>query len=321
MIKEVFSPRSPRNPHSPSSAPEEIITIAEQAFNDMHPSEFWFTELHTPHFGVTFRVREHLAHKKTPYQTINIFDTYEMGRMLTIDGLVMTSERDEAAYHEMMVHVPMLTHPNPQNVLIIGGGDGGCLKEVVKHPQLEKVVQVEIDEEVINLCRTYLPGIASAYDHPKAEIIIRDAVTYLKDGSHHYDVIILDGSDPIGPAVGLFQEEFIQNIYEALNSGGLVSGQIGSPFLNGERVRKMMTILKRHFADAALYLVHTPTYLPGLWALFLACKDQKLKINSGSVRCITFQPPLKYYTKSVHLASFALPKYIADLVEQEQPDG
>ncbi|MFN3821658.1 MAG: polyamine aminopropyltransferase, partial [bacterium] len=250
----------------PSTKPDKESSLTEQTLIEIHPSQFWFTELHTPHLGITFRVKEQLVCKQTPYQTIQIFDTYEMGRMLVLDGLVMVSDRDEAAYHEMLVHVPMHTHPHPRKVLIIGGGDGGSLKQVIKHTSVEKVVQVEIDREVVELCRNYFPSLTSAYDHPKVQLIFQDAVEFVRQCSESFDVVIVDGSDPIGPAIGLFQEEFFENIHRILNHQGLVSGQIGSPFLNGERVKRIARLLTTIFADRAIYLVQTPTYLPGIWA-------------------------------------------------------
>lgn len=302
--------------HYPISSPKSDRegSIAEQTLVNVYPSQFWFTELHTPHFGITFRVKEQLIWKQTPYQTIQIFDTYEMGRMLVLDGLVMVSDRDESAYHEMLVHVPMHTHPHPREVLIIGGGDGGSLKQVIKHPSVEKVVQVEIDREVVELCRKYFPSLTSAYDHPKVQLIFQDAVEFVRQSSELFDVVIVDGSDPIGPAIGLFQEEFFGNIYRILKPQGLVSGQIGSPFLNEERVKKIARLLKTIFTDRAIYLVQTPTYLPGIWALFLASKEQNIVFDTQSVRCITFDPPLKYYNKDIHMGSFMLPQYIMDLV-------
>ncbi|MBM3328736.1 MAG: polyamine aminopropyltransferase [Calditrichaeota bacterium] len=286
------------------------------------PGRLWFTEYHTPDFGITFRVRETLARRVNAFQTVDILDTVEMGRMLVIDGLVMTSERDEAPYHEMLVHVPMFAHPDPKRVLVIGGGDGGSLREIVKHRSVERVVQVEIDNDVVELCREYLPGIAAAYDHPKVELVIGDAIAALKDMKAEFDVIVVDGSDPVGPAEGLFGRPFFTDLRDALSEGGLAAGQIGSPFLSGPRVTATIGLVRDIFADGALYLAHTPTYLPGLWSFFAAAKEGNFPRSADKVRYSTFSAPLRYYNGDIHEGAFCLPQYVRDICGAGgQPSG
>jgi len=281
--------------------------------NDEHQSNLWFTENHTEHFGITLHIKAQLARRCNQYQTVEIYDTYEMGRMLVIDGMVMLTERDECAYHEMLVHIPMFLHPAPRRALIIGGGDGGSLREIVKHPSLQRVALVEIDRDVVELSREFLPTLAAAYEHPKVELVIGDAVDYLQKTDEKFDIIIQDGSDPVGPAAGLFKADFFSNIFSILTNGGLASGQLGAPFLSGLRLKTAMATLKRLFADAALYVTHTPTYLPGLWGFFLASKDRQISTEIKEVRYRTLASDLRYYNLEIARGAFLLPQYIREL--------
>jgi spermidine synthase len=272
----------------------------------------WFTEYHTEGSGLTLKVKEQLARKQSPYQLIEVFETVEFGNLLTLDGLVMITERDEHVYHEMMTHVPMLAHPAPKRVLVVGGGDGGCLREIVRHPQLEKVTQVEIDGDVVDLCKKYFPDVAQAYKHPKVELVIGDAIDYLRRYKGEFDVAIIDGSDPVGPAVGLFDRSFFEDVFDALKSGGLMSCQIGSPLYSLDRIASTLKHWRSIFAEARPYLAHIPTYPSGVWSLGLASKEPGgTSVKPDEVRFRTISNALKYYNLDIHRGSFALPSEIA----------
>lgn len=279
-------------------------------FNPVMDGEFWFLERHTDNAGMMLAVREYIYSHRSKFQLIEIFDTFEYGRVLTLDRLIMLSERDESAYHEMLVHVPMFVHPSPERVLVVGGGDGGILREVVKHPGLELAVQVEIDEEVVNACREYMPGIASAYDHPKVQLVIEDALVYLRDVREPFDVVIIDSTDPVGPAVSLFEAPFYRDVFNALGVNGVMTCQLGSSIYNLDRISDVVKQLRGIFTEAQLYMAHVPTYPSGLWFLGIASKGKLIQQRPDEVRYRTLKHNFNYYNNSIHSGSFMLPEYI-----------
>ena len=279
-------------------------------FNPVMDGEFWFLERHSKNAGLMLAVREHIYSHKSRYQLIEVFDTFEYGRILTLDRLIMLSERDESAYHEMLVHVPMFIHPSPKRVLVVGGGDGGTLREVVKHPGLELAVQVEIDEEVVNVCREYMPGIASAYDHTKVRLVIQDALVYLKGAEDTFDVVIIDSTDPIGPAASLFEIPFYRDVFKALREKGVMTCQLGSSIYNLDQIVNVLKQLQSIFTGAQLYMTHVPTYPSGLWTLGIASKGKLFHQNPDEVRYRTMKDQFNYYNNSIHFGSFMLPEYI-----------
>lgn len=271
--------------------------------------EFWYAEMHTPNVKLSFRIKEEIAHVKSKYQDIHIMDTYEFGKLLVIDGTVQLTERDEFIYHEMIVHPPMLTHPNPKRVLIIGGGDGGAAREALKHNP-ERIDVVEIDEEVINLSRKYLPQISSGYKDPRVHIHILNGIEFIKK-AENYDVIIIDSTDPVGPAKGLFEEDFYMNLKKSLSSNGVISQQCGSPFYHPEEVCGVYKILNKMFNYVKIYLAYIPTYPSGMWS-FIMASDEELRRR----RKIVFST--KYYNDSIYESSMALPNFIREYCKDQQ---
>lgn len=283
--------------------------------NDTTEGVTWFMEQHTPNVGLALRVKEHLYTHQSPYQLIEIFDTFDYGKVLTLDKLIMITERDEFAYHEMLVHVPLLIHPNPRKILVIGGGDGGTLREIVKHPTVERIVQVEIDEDVVNACREYFPEVSSAYDDPRVELVVQDALKYVKSVRGQFDAVLIDSSDPVGPAVGLFAESFFTDVHAALNSDGIVSGQTAPIFYEPMRIRLVLDHLRNLFPYTGVYTSHIPSYPAGMWGFTIASKTQKIPSPPDEVRFLTFCEGLKYYNISIHNGSFGLPQYILQAIE------
>lgn len=277
--------------------------------------DFWFTERHSPNVGFTVRIKEHLLTRQSPFQLIEIFDTYDLGRMLVLDRMVMLSERDECAYHEMMVHVPMLCHPNPRRVLVIGGGDGGCLRELVKHSTLEQAIQVEIDRDVVDLCRAYFPGLASAYDHPKVELVVADAIEFVSTTRIKFDVIIIDSTEPIGPAIGLFQAPFYENLRHCLTDDGIMVNQIGSTFFDLEHVAATIQKLKSVFSEVKSYATQVVVYPSGVWRIGFSTKGQSFWNIPDDVRYNTLKDELNYYNLETHNSSFALPQYAQRVIK------
>ncbi len=280
--------------------------------------ETWATEAWTPDARVSFRVRERIFSQRSPYQDIEIVDTFHFGRMLWLDQTVQTSEGDEWAYHEMLVHVPMLTHPNPKRVLIVGGGDGGALRTVLTHP-VEQVVMVEIDRDVIRACREYLPSLSQgAFDDPRATLVYEDAFEYLGRVEEGFDVMILDIPDPVGPAMRLFSPEFYARVAAALHTPGVVVTQSGSPWFQPDVVTRAVRAMRSAFDDVHVYLSHVPTYPGGLWSFSLAARGVPSRDVSEATLAERFRRlgvTTRYYTPAVHKAAFVLPPFVCDLVE------
>src|SRR5690554_2194506 len=229
--------------------------------------------------------------------------------MLVLDGIIMTTEKDEFFYHEMITHVPLHTHPRPEQVLVVGGGDGGTVREVLKHPTVSRVVLAEIDEGVINAARKYLPALAGGLSDPRVEIEITDAILYVREHRNEFDVVIVDSTDPVGPGVGLFTKEFYQDVYKALKDGGLMVAQTESPVNNKELVQKIHRTLQEVFPLVRLYLGPVPTYPSGLWSYTLASKGPD-PVAVPDERFLALET--KYYTPEIHRAALALPPFIRE---------
>jgi spermidine synthase len=285
----------------------------------------WFDEsLHlTPELGYTqrFEVTRVVCREKTEYQDLTIFETPTFGRVLALDGIVQTTERDEFAYHEMLAHVPVLAHGAAARVLIIGGGDGGTLREVLRHRTVEKATLVEIDGAVVERCREHLPGLNNgAFEDPRCELIIGDGIEYVAQAGEAFDVIIVDSTDPTGPGEGLFSEAFYAGCKGRLSAGGVMTAQNGVPFLQAEELIQTGRRLKPLFTDVAFYATAVPTYVGGLMVLAFATNEAGLHQLPEAVIAERFTQAgfeTCYYTPAVHAAAFALPRFIEKLNERE----
>lgn len=273
--------------------------------------ELWFTEKQTESFGITAKVVRTLHSEQSRYQRIDVLETVDYGRMLVLDGMVMCTERDEFAYHEMIAHVALNTHPAPKRVLVIGGGDGGTIREVVRHNTVEKAVLAEIDERVIEVSRQFLPGIAAGLSDPRVEIRVGDGVAHVREHPNTYDVILVDSTEPIGPAEGLFAREFYQGIYEALKEDGLFVAQTESPLFNADLVSRVWRDVASIYPVARLYLAYIPTYPSGMWSFTLGSKRyDPLAVDPSSLPDLN----TRYYTPELHRAAFALPRFVRELL-------
>jgi len=271
--------------------------------------ELWFTEKQTPNLALSCLLKTTLHREKTKYQDLAVLDTVEYGRMLVLDGCIMTTEKDEFFYHEMITHVPMHTHPRPEQVLVVGGGDGGTVREVLKHPTVSRVVLAEIDEGVVNAAREYFPTLSQGLSDPRVEIQITDAILYVREHRDEFDVVIVDSTDPIGPGVGLFTREFYQDVFKVLKDGGLMVAQTESPVNNMEVVQKVYRNLQGVFPLVRLYLGPVPTYPTGIWSYSLASKGPD-PVAVPDEKFLALET--KYYTPEVHRAAFALPPFIRE---------
>jgi len=276
---------------------------------------YWFTERHTPTRGLTFQVEKNLYQEKSPYQILDIVETQDFGIMMLLDGIIMVTEKDEFVYHEMLSHPALFTHPNPQKVLIIGGGDGGTLRQVLRHPTIEKAVLVEIDEMVVNASKRFFPALAEAFDHPKAKVLIEDGIAYLKSKSNEFDVILIDSTDPVGPAEGLFHKEFYADCYKALKEDGILTIQSESPWITDLQpiIKRANQDLKSLFPIVMPYTAAIQTYQAGLWLFQLASKKYNPLEDINHIRYQDFT--FKYYTPELHKGCFALPRFVKELTQ------
>ncbi|MBE0533418.1 MAG: polyamine aminopropyltransferase [Rhodospirillales bacterium] len=282
----------------------------------------WFTEAlyaDPSHEGYaqTFYVLRELVRRQTDFQELVIFETPHHGRVLALDGVIQATEKDEFVYHEMLAHVPLFALGSPKRVLVIGGGDGGILREVLRHP-VEQVRLVEIDGTVVDLCRQYLPSLsAGAFDDPRAQVTIGDGIRFVAETTETFDLIIVDSTDPAGPGEGLFTEAFYADCKKRLAPGGLVVTQNGVPHFQPQELARCGRRLKPHFADVSCYLVVVPTYVGGFMALGWATDDaglRKLTEADLAPRFARTGFSTRYYSPAVHAAAFALPPFIAKLV-------
>lgn len=274
----------------------------------------WYTEKQTDNFGITMKIKQTLHVEQTEFQLLEIAETEEWGNMLFLDGMVMTSERDEFVYHEMVAHVPLFTHPDPKKVLVVGGGDGGVIREVLKHPQVEQAVLVDIDGQVIEYSKQYLPSIAGKLEDPRVEVRIGDGFMHIAESENEYDVILVDSTEPVGPAVNLFTKGFYAGISKALKEDGLFVAQSDNPWFKADLIRQVQKDVREIFPVTRLYTANIPTYPSGLWCFTLGSKKHDpLEVKEERFHDID----TKYYTSELHRASFVLPKFVRDLAEGE----
>jgi spermidine synthase len=276
--------------------------------------ELWFTELQTKGHGITTKVKQTLHSERTEYQQLDVLETESFGTMLVLDGMVMTTDKDEFVYHEMMSHVPLFTHPHPRHVLVVGGGDGGTIREVLKHPSVEQVVLAEIDGKVIESAKRFLPELAEGLDHPRVQVRVEDGFKHIHEHKAAYDVILVDSTEPVGPAAKLFERGFYQGISEALKADGLFVAQSDNPWFHGDLIRRVFRDVQEIFPITRLYICNVPTYPSGMWTFTLGSKQYD-PLEAALPAQLSF--PTKYYTPEVHRAAFALPRFVKELTERE----
>ncbi|WP_077623488.1 polyamine aminopropyltransferase [Sediminibacillus massiliensis] len=274
--------------------------------------DLWFTEKQTKDFGITAKIKRTLHSEKTDFQQLDVLETEEWGNMLVLDGMVMTTQKDEYVYHEMVAHIPLFTHPNPKHVLVVGGGDGGVIREVLKHEQVEKATLVEIDGKVIEYSKKYLPEIAGKLEDPRVEVKVADGFMHIAESEKAYDVIMVDSTEPVGPAVNLFTKGFYAGISNALKDDGIFVAQTDNPWFKADLISQVYSDVKEIFPVTRLYTANIPTYPSGLWTFTMGSKiHDPLKVKEERFSDIE----TNYYTKELHYASFALPKFVKDLTE------
>ena len=280
-----------------------------------------FTEKHTAHVGLCIDVDKQLYAAQSAFQRIDVFESPEFGRILTLDGFLMLTEKDEFIYHEMITHVPMAVHPAAKNVLIIGGGDGGAVRELCRYDTVAHIDLVEIDEAVMGVCRKYFPAVSGSLSDARVHIHHEDGLRYIRRFSDFYDVIIVDSTDPFGPGEGLFTKEFYGNCFKALKSDGILVNQHENPFYpdDAAAVRRIHKQIVLSFPLSRLYQAHIPTYPSGHWLFGFSSKKyhpvQQLNAAGWNARGIK----TRYYNTNLHKAAFALPTYVEDLIKDVEP--
>lgn len=277
-----------------------------------------FAETLYDSYGQHFAIDEVYFESRTDHQHLLIFHNAKFGRVMALDGVVQTTERDEFYYHEMMAHVPLFAHGQPRRVLIIGGGDGGLLREVVKHRSVEYVTKVEIDAAVVDMAKTWFPDHSQgAFDDPRFHLVIADGAEYVRTAETAFDVIMVDSTDPIGPGEVLFSHEFYRQCARILAPGGIMVTQNGVPFMQLDEARKTARAFRDLFADWHFYGVAVPTYIGGMMTLGWATQDQHLRgqdLDVLEARFAAAAIATRYYTPAIHRGAFALPRFVEEAI-------
>ena len=271
--------------------------------------EKWFYEKHQGLTSMGFKYKKILFEGQSDFQNVKIIETESHGPMLINDNIIMTCERDEFVYHEMIAHVPLCVHPRPENVLIIGGGDGGTAREALKHGGLKECVMAEIDPLVVSACREHLKATAKGLDHPLLDLKFEDGAAFAARCQSRFDVIIVDSSDPVGPSSVLFGEKFYKSLHKALKPGGIVAAQGGSPFYELDFQKQFLKTVHGLFPKAGFYSYSNLSYPGGRWSFLFASKGPHPLKNLNPERIAGLKSRLKYYNEEIHRAAFARPQF------------
>ena len=281
--------------------------------------ELWYTEEQTPNIRFGVKVIKHIYTGQSDFQKVDVMDCHELGRTLTLDGLMMVNEKDEFIYHDMIAHVPMASNPEIKSVLVIGGGDGGTVRELCRYKHIEKIDMVEIDQLVVEVSREHLPFTSCALDDPRVSLYFEDGIAFVQDKKACYDLILVDSTDPIGPGEGLFTTAFYTDCYNALTDKGILVNQNESPYYDqfSHEFKRAHKKIREIFPVSKVYQFHMPTYPSGHWLFGYASKgidpvenDQIEKWNDLGIQT-------KYYNTEIHRGAFALPTYVKDMMKDE----
>lgn len=280
--------------------------------------DLWFSEKHTPNVKFSLRVDKQLYSGESDYQRIDIFDTPEYGHVLALDGKIMLTERDEFIYDEMIVHVPMAVHPKVEDVLVIGAGDGGVVREMTRYDSVKRIDLVQMDEMVLDACREYLPENSCRVDDERVRIFYEDGLKYIRRWENEYDLIIVDSNDPCGPTEGLFTREFYGNCFNALHEDGILVNQHGSPFYADDvaAMQRSHRRIVKTFPICKAYEAHIPTYSAGYWLFGFASKKYDPIADLDADRWNELKLHTRYYNTNLHSAAFCMPTFIDKMLKE-----
>ena len=276
----------------------------------------WFTEYYTKNARFSIKIDRPIISLESEFQRIDVFDSYAFGRVLVLDGYLMLTEKDEFIYHEMMTHIPMAVNPKIRDVLVIGAGDGGVVRELTRYDSINRIDMVEIDKLVVDVCREYLPQTACKLDEPRVHIYYEDGLRFVRNKYNEYDLIIVDSTDPFGPGEDLFTKEFYGNCFKALKTSGIMINQHESPYYPNDALAMQRTHkrIKSIFPIALVYQAHLPTYPSGHWLFGFASKGlDPIADLKSSWNCLGLKTG--YYNTELHKGCFALPNYVKELLE------
>lgn len=280
--------------------------------------ELWYTEQHTDTVNFSIKVKKHFYSETSPFQQIDFFESEEFGTFFTLDGLMMVNEKDEFVYHDMITHIPMATNPSIKKVLVIGGGDGGTVRELTRYPHIEKIDMVEIDEMVVRACEKYLPLTSNKLNDPRVTLYFEDGLKFIHGKENVYDLILVDSTDPIGPGEGLFSVEFYTDCYNALTENGILINQHESPYYPNyaREMKRSHSKIKKIFPISSVYQFHMPTYPSGHWLFGFASKtlDPIKDLKKDEWEALGIET--KYYNTDIHVGCFALPTFVKKMLEE-----
>lgn len=285
--------------------------------------ELWYSENHTPHVKLSIRVDKQLFSGKSAFQRIDVFESPEFGRFLTLDGVLMLTERDEFIYHEMITHIPMAVHPNPRKILVIGAGDGGVIRELCKYASVQNIDLVEIDEMVVEVSKKYLPHTAGSFNDPRLTVYYQDGLRFVRSRENEYDLIIVDSTDPFGPGESLFTKEFYGSCYNALKADGIMVNEHESPFYQDDALamKRAHGNIVRFFPVSRLYQAHIPTYPSGQWLFGFAAKKYHPLTDLDAEAWNRLNIQTKYYNTNLHMGAFYLPNYVTEMIREQENHG
>ena len=279
--------------------------------------ELWYTEEHSEDVRFSIRVDKQLYSAKSTFQRIDVFESEEFGRFLTLDGLMMLTEKDEFIYHDMIVHVPMASNPGIKKVLVIGAGDGGTVRELTRYPSIEKIDMVEIDKMVVDACLEFMPQTSLKLSDPRVTIYYEDGLKFVRDKVDMYDLIIVDSTDPFGPGEGLFTKEFYGSCYKALTGEGILVNQHECPYYESYAMsmKRAHKRIREFFPITRVYQAHIPTYPSGHWLFGFASKKKDPIKDLDESAWNKLGLKTKYYNTDLHKGCFALPTYVKELLD------
>lgn len=291
---------------------KKIKKIGDKHFD--HSAYLSYQELHQNNAGLTLTIDKLHESRQSEFQTIEVIENKTFGKMLVLYGSLMVADNDNNAYNEMLTHVALFSHPSPKKVLIIGGGDCGALTEITKHPEVESITMCEIDEMVVEVSKKHFPHLTEGISDPRVTMLFEDGKKFIEDSNEKYDVIILDLSDPVGPAAELFEKDFHQSVCDRLNDDGIMVAQSEAPLFDQEIIKTMYGHLNSIFPLVKMYTCHMPIYPSALWSFAFCSRRYSPERDFDSGRWEKLKLKTRYYNAEVHRAAFALPQFIKDLL-------